>query len=410
MDNRFRLKKGGRALFAIVLTAAAFFGGPAFREAARAQDKSSDRLVKAKEGGRVESPSGKASLVIPAGALQSDTRLSIREIPGEDVLYVGPAFELKPEGLKFLKPATLTIRFAAKDLTEGYGAEDLALSGEEAAPPAASPFGGLSFLETTADVSSGTVSAQVAHLSKYVLRAVSSYKLDTEQQFIHGTKKFFNIILPIRDVQGKGSVSAGCKPEGNFSVSAEVPLGQEGAAGAQAVGTKFFRVKPSAKGLREVQSVVEVEIVHSAHISDETNFYFMGYALTLGAWLPGNWIWSFTGWPEFAPRNEAGKLVRIYGQKSGRKYPGTISQEGIFNHNFGKQPRVQLPDLPEYNGMNAVISFQNCRLVAGRTYGLVIGTNAVVHGQKPIEENPPMGGQVSLYDTIIMRMTIKAQQ
>ncbi|HEX9902754.1 MAG TPA: hypothetical protein VGB72_07815, partial [Acidobacteriota bacterium] len=413
-----------------------FFGGPAFREAARAQDKSSDRLVKAKEGGKVESPSGKAWLVIPAGALQTDTRISIREIPSEDILYSGPSFELKPDGLKFLKPAMLTVRFSAKDIAEGYSAEDLAFSEEEAAPQEsapssagapgtggqASPTGGLIFLDTTANVSAGTVSAPVAHLSKYILWAASSYKLGAEQQFIQGTKKFFNIILPNRSLQGKATIATGkCNTQGEFFVNVSVPLGQEGTAFGGAAGTKFFRVKPSSKGLKEVTSVVEVEFGHNADISKETNSYIMQYGFILGAWLPGNWMWSLTGQPKYSP-------IRVrYGREkpevhhAGHKYPGTMAIEGLFEQVFflhplmkgedfpmgPEYPKPESPQFAEHFGrvQKHNVAFQNCRLVAGRVYGLVIDFITTVSGGL----DPAMGGDV-IWHASILGMTIKAQQ
>ncbi len=424
-------KKMRWVLNAVALTMVAFCGWSAFGRGARMREVSTDVVVKAKEGGRVESPSGKAWLVIPAGALQADTRISIREISGEDILYAGPSFELKPDGLKFLKPATLTIRFSAKDIAEGYSAEDLAFSGEGAAPQGstpptagapgtagqASPSDGLIFLDTTADVSAGTVSAQVAHLSKYVLWAVSSYKLGTEQQFVHGTKKFFNIILPIHNVDGNGTAWGGCKPDGDFLIKASVPLGQEGLAFGGAAGTKFFRVKPSSKGLKELKSVVEVEIGHSAFITEGTNSYNMGYSLILGAWLPGNWMWSLTGQPKYTPVRVRWGRDRPVSSYDGYKYPGTLAVEGLFQQVFflnplmkgedfplgPEYPKPETPQVAEHLGrvQKHIIAFQNCRLVAGRVYGLVIDFKTTVSGGL----DPAMGGDVQFHG-IILRMTV----
>lgn len=451
MDKRSSQKMKGCTLFVMILTAAALCGELALSGGVQTQGKSTDRMVKAKEGGIVESPSGTASLVIPAGALQNDTRISIREVPTEGDLAVGPSFEIKPDGLKFLQPAALTIRFSAKNIPEGYSAEDLALSGEEAAPrgsapptagapgtagqaspsgmgstSAASPFCGLFFLDTTANVSAGTVSAQVTHLSKYVLWVVSGYKLGDEQQFIHGTKKFFNIILPIRNLQGKATHASGtCNSQGEFVINVRVPLGQEGMAFGEAVGTKFFRVKRSSKGLKEAQSIVEVEIGHNADISKETNSYNMGYSLTLGAWLPGNWMWSLTGRPKHIP---------VY-VRSGRDLPagpasayglsaGMMAVEGLFQQVFSLHPLIKVVDFPmgpEYpkgptraydrehaSVLKHIIAFQNCRLVAGRVYGLVISFQALVNGMKAMPGTPAMGGDV-MFDALILRMTIKLQ-
>jgi hypothetical protein len=440
MDKRSRPRMKGWILFVMTLAAAAICGGPVLSGGLQTQGKSTDRLVKAKEGGTVESPSGKASLMIPAGSLESDARISIQEIPAEGVLAAGPFFDIKPDGLKFLRPATMTIRFSAKDIPEGYSAEDMVISGEmsgaqESSTPSPSPsaasgtglqagmsipstaeavtLGGLFFLDTNVTNSPGTVSAQIAHLSKYVLRAVSSYRLGTEQQLVQGTKKFFNIIIHTHNVQGKGTATAGCKPDGYFSISTSVPLGEAGMAFGQAVGTKFFRVRPAAGGRGEVESVVEVEMQHFANITDKTNSYNMGYSITLGARLPGNVMWALTGWPVFSSRDDYGTSLRVQGQKPGGKFPGTQPGDGLFQQVFSKHPLLKgwfFPLGPEYIAGRPLIAFKNCRLVAGRVYGLVIGVHTVVNGAKPSPGIPAMGGDVSPFDVNILRVTIKAQQ
>ena len=58
-----------------------------------------------KDGGQIKV--GPHLLVIPSGALQSDVRISA-ELPGDKVSSV----RLLPEGLRFSKPATLTLSYA----------------------------------------------------------------------------------------------------------------------------------------------------------------------------------------------------------------------------------------------------------------------------------------------------------
>jgi hypothetical protein len=87
------------------------------------------QLVKAKEGAIVCTPDGRAHVAIPAGALASDTTITIdrTNVPDEAKSYtvVGTAYELGPSGTKFGQPATITLHWDA--LPSGKTASDVSI-------------------------------------------------------------------------------------------------------------------------------------------------------------------------------------------------------------------------------------------------------------------------------------------
>ena len=67
-------------------------------------------------GGVVRSADGNVSLTVPAGALSQPTTISLQPIQNKAFLGIGPAYEFSPDGLKFAKPAQLTVKYAAGSL------------------------------------------------------------------------------------------------------------------------------------------------------------------------------------------------------------------------------------------------------------------------------------------------------
>ena len=65
--------------------------------------------VSAATGGTVSDPSGKATLAIPPGALDKDTDITLKVSPAANGA-AGDVLDFGPDGLKFLKPATLTMK------------------------------------------------------------------------------------------------------------------------------------------------------------------------------------------------------------------------------------------------------------------------------------------------------------
>ncbi len=67
-------------------------------------------------GGVVRTADGNVSLSIPAGALSQPTTISLQPIENKAPLGIGSAYEFSPDGLKFAKPAQLTVKYAAGSL------------------------------------------------------------------------------------------------------------------------------------------------------------------------------------------------------------------------------------------------------------------------------------------------------
>jgi|GEM_PF-1818444 len=67
-------------------------------------------------GGVVRTADGSVSLTVPAGALTQPTTISLQPIENKAFLGIGSAYEFSPDGLKFAKPAQLTVKYAAGSL------------------------------------------------------------------------------------------------------------------------------------------------------------------------------------------------------------------------------------------------------------------------------------------------------
>ena len=84
------------------------------------------------QGGEVATADGAVRLVIPSGALAVETEISIRAlgaVPGSAPGGVaGTAYEFRPDGLTFARPARLTIRYSPSRLPSGAAESVLALA------------------------------------------------------------------------------------------------------------------------------------------------------------------------------------------------------------------------------------------------------------------------------------------
>ncbi|MBI5526203.1 MAG: hypothetical protein HY897_07695 [Deltaproteobacteria bacterium] len=72
------------------------------------------------EGGTVSTENNEAMLEVPAGALDKDVTIEIVETSEVPSGNIGKAFDFKPDGLKFLKPVTITIAYNSGDIQSGY--------------------------------------------------------------------------------------------------------------------------------------------------------------------------------------------------------------------------------------------------------------------------------------------------
>lgn len=119
------------------------------------------------EGGQVRSEDGQLVLDIPPGALETDMEIGVHPLPEMDALggvLGGTGYELSPDGLRFSRPATLTLHFS----------EDAVPADETAWPAVATsvvdengaPLEVLRHLRA-ATVSEGTVTATIGGFSRY---------------------------------------------------------------------------------------------------------------------------------------------------------------------------------------------------------------------------------------------------
>lgn len=67
-------------------------------------------------GGSLVSPDGRIELNIPAGALSSNTNISIQPVTNEAPGGIGLSYHLMPDGTKFATPVTLTYHYTDKEI------------------------------------------------------------------------------------------------------------------------------------------------------------------------------------------------------------------------------------------------------------------------------------------------------
>lgn len=115
------------------------------------------------DGGTVTSADGNVSLVVPAGALDTPTNITVTAVTGGSGL--GPDYEFGPDGLQFATPATVTRTFTLSELP-GFGVNDVyyTVSADLTSGGTTEP---LDNVVTDADLSAGTVvvTAEVPHFS-----------------------------------------------------------------------------------------------------------------------------------------------------------------------------------------------------------------------------------------------------
>ncbi|WP_298715741.1 hypothetical protein [Chitinophaga sp.] len=66
-------------------------------------------------GGTLSSADGQLKITIPAGAFTADQTVSIERIASQNPLGVGRGYRLKPEGVRFTKPVSLTFQYFRAD-------------------------------------------------------------------------------------------------------------------------------------------------------------------------------------------------------------------------------------------------------------------------------------------------------
>lgn len=115
------------------------------------------------DGGTFEFLNGLVTMVVPAGAVESDTALTARlatGVPSSGRLVPGSAVELEPDGMTFLVPVTLTVNLGARKLPTGVRPAELrvftAVNGQWQLAPG-----------VTAPTTDGVLTAQISSFSTY---------------------------------------------------------------------------------------------------------------------------------------------------------------------------------------------------------------------------------------------------
>ena len=83
-----------------------------------------------KEGGRIISSDNKAELIIPPGAMSSETMISIQPVTNMAKAGIGKTYHFEPSGLQFQRPVQLIFHYSDKD-TDGDSPELLSISTQD---------------------------------------------------------------------------------------------------------------------------------------------------------------------------------------------------------------------------------------------------------------------------------------
>jgi hypothetical protein len=362
--------------------------------------KSISQQVSAAQGGTVTSPSGGLTLSIPPGALEKNTTVTIDELPPGEGAVLGPTYQLGPEGLKFLKPATLTFRFKPGDTPEGFEKEDIAISEEKPqenmAPrsqgaarspqtatgaPQINPFisTGLNFLESEVNVAAGTITARIEHFSRYSARAYSSYTLGSGKgEITHA----YDYLSKAAKSSGSGyaEVQGSVKMGGEFFEKVGAKMGVLGNGVATICFGKYFRVKAGRKGERSTsRGQLIIDIDHGAVLTANSYSIVIGVSFIDFSGQPG-------GKAYFPMQDLNSKLIVLPGHAS------------LFFHDdqFGNPKAMkELAGFPYKPGTFSVW-FDQGEWQAGRFYAVFIFLDTVVFGIPESEygHRPAMGGEV----------------
>src|SRR6476620_2665931 len=67
-------------------------------------------------GGSITSPDGRITITIPAGALSSNTPITIQPIENTTPLGIGLSYDFLPNGQQFAKPVTVTLHYNNEEM------------------------------------------------------------------------------------------------------------------------------------------------------------------------------------------------------------------------------------------------------------------------------------------------------
>jgi hypothetical protein len=131
-------------------------------------------------GGSVTSPDGKITLTVPAGALSSNTSITIQPVENTAPNGVGASYDFLPNGQQFAKPITVTFHYSDDDLA-GTSPELLEF-GFQNAQNAWQGKGNLQVNKTYK-----TVSASISHFSRWSFYATYAMTPNQKTMLVNET-------------------------------------------------------------------------------------------------------------------------------------------------------------------------------------------------------------------------------
>jgi hypothetical protein len=183
------------------------------------------QTVTAAEGGTVASPSGDASLAIPAGALPADTEITIEGLDATGLPTPkdlgSAAYEFGPDGLQFAVPVTLSLNLSGKVPSEKKAVLAV-LDGDKWVEVAGS------------SERDGVVSGPVTHFSTYVILFVGD-----------------KAIVTTLECQGYVFEACGGDPTGNWTIKdlcLEMEIGENPFAERPECADQLYQISMDFEG------------------------------------------------------------------------------------------------------------------------------------------------------------------
>ena len=139
-------------------------------------------------GGTLNSVDGNVTVIIPAGALQSNTAISIQPITNEAPLSVGLGYRLLPEGTTFSKPVKITFHYNEQLLKQSL--EDFLWIVTQAGDKSWN-----AMLKSVVDKNAKTVTIETTHFSDWALGKFIDFTLDPSA---YSVKKGQSVHLTLR--------------------------------------------------------------------------------------------------------------------------------------------------------------------------------------------------------------------
>ena len=149
------------------------------QEAKKASDigKKTTKII-GPEGGEIKSANGKIALKFPAGAVAKKTEISIEEIGNDLETGSGNAFQLLPEGIEFIEPVTLILKYTDEEI-EGSKEEDLFITTRGKNNEL------LISLLSDVDTIANTITTEINHFSKWGMCTRLKVKLVPEEKTLN---------------------------------------------------------------------------------------------------------------------------------------------------------------------------------------------------------------------------------